>query len=268
MVPENPATNRRPTSLRAERDPEDFTGLDKGQPALKYVKFGLFHPWETPVAQQERAIRTRRAVLDAAATVFAERGYAAATVAEILSRAKVTKGAMYFHFDSKASLARGVLAAQTGMEHHVPRGLKLQEWVDAGMTLAARLPGEPLLLAGVRLSVDLQGRDVFGSVWPAWTQRTADFIEEAKRRGEVLPHVVPETTAHLFLGAWIGVQFVSQAVAGWADLERRTADLFEHVLPALATPAVLARLDTAPDRGSRVIAEAEAVSVTAGAADG
>ncbi|MFE4410164.1 ScbR family autoregulator-binding transcription factor [Streptomyces sp. NPDC056821] len=232
------------------------------------------------MAQQERAIRTRRAVLDAAAAVFAERGYAAATVAEILSRAKVTKGAMYFHFDSKASLARGVLAAQAGIEHHVPRELKLQEWVDAGMTLAVRLPREPLLLAGVRLSADLQGRDVFGSVWPAWTQRTADFIEEAKRRGEVLPHVVPETTAHLFLGAWIGVQFVSQAVAGWADLERRMADLFEHVLPAIATPAVLVRLDTASDRGSRVIAEAEAeagagagagskaVSLTAVAGDG
>ncbi|MGW1911704.1 ScbR family autoregulator-binding transcription factor [Streptomyces sp. NPDC002076] len=207
------------------------------------------------MAQQERAVRTRRAVLEAAAAVFAERGYAAATIAEILTRAGVTKGALYFHFDSKAALAQGVLQEQMSTEYHVPRELKLQEWVDAGMTLAERLPREPMLLAGVRLSADLQGRDVFGSAWPAWAELTGSLLTEAKERGEVLPHVVPDETAQVFLGAWIGVQFVSQAVAHWADLDHRMSALFDHLLPAIAAPAVLVRLDTAPDRGARVIAE-------------
>ncbi|MGW0209524.1 ScbR family autoregulator-binding transcription factor [Streptomyces sp. NPDC003233] len=207
------------------------------------------------MAQQERAVRTRRAVLEAAAAVFAERGYAAATIAEILTRAGVTKGALYFHFDSKAALAQGVLQEQMSTEYHVPRELKLQEWVDAGMTLAERLPREPMLLAGVRLSADLQGRDVFGSAWPAWAELTGSLLTEAKERGEVLPHVVPDETAQVFLGAWIGVQFVSQAVAHWADLDHRMSALFNHLLPAIAAPAVLVRLDTAPDRGARVIAE-------------
>ncbi|WP_030950135.1 ScbR family autoregulator-binding transcription factor [Streptomyces sp. NRRL S-646] len=210
------------------------------------------------MAQQERAVRTRRAVLEAAAAVFAERGYAAATIGEILTRAQVTKGALYFHFDSKAALAQGVLEAQVTTDYHVPRELKLQEWVDAGMTLAKRLPQEPLLLAGVRLSADLQGREVFGSAWPAWTELTAAFLTEAKERGEVLPHVVPGETAQVFLGAWIGVQYVSQAMAGWADLEVRMSALFSHMLPAITAPAVLVRLDTAPDRGARVIAEVRA----------
>jgi AcrR family transcriptional regulator len=218
------------------------------------------------VAQQERAARTRRAVLEAAATVFAERGYAAATIAEILNRANVTKGALYFHFDSKAALAQGVLEAQIGTLYRLPRELKLQEWVDAGMTLAACLPKEPLLLAGVRLSADLQGRASYGSAWPAWSELTETFLSEAKARGEVLPHVVPERTAQVFLGAWIGVQFVSQAASNWADLELRMSDLFDHVLPAIAAPAVLVRLDTAPDRGSRVMAEAHAMAAPAAAA--
>ncbi|MFJ4279508.1 ScbR family autoregulator-binding transcription factor [Streptomyces massasporeus] len=215
------------------------------------------------MAQQERGLRTRRAVLEAAAAVFAERGYAAATINEIHSRAKVTKGALYFHFDSKAALAQGVLEAQISSEYHLPRELKLQEWVDAGLTLAARLPREPLLLAGVRLSADLQGRDVFGSAWPAWTDLTTRFLSEAKARGEVLPHVVPERTATVFLGAWIGVQFVSQAASDWADLSLRMSELFDHILPAITAPAVLVRLDTAPDRGARVMAEAKALSMTA-----
>jgi AcrR family transcriptional regulator len=208
------------------------------------------------MAQQERAVRTRRAVLEAAAAVFAERGYAAATIAEILNRAGVTKGALYFHFDSKAALAQGVLQEQMTTGYHVARELKLQEWVDAGMTLAERLPQEPMLLAGVRLSADLQGRDAFGGAWPAWAELTGAVLAEAKERGEVLPHVVPEETAEVFLGGWIGVQFVSQAVAGWADLDHRMSALFNHLLPAIAAPAVLVRLDTAPDRGARVIAEA------------
>ena len=212
------------------------------------------------MAQQERAVRTRRAVLEAAAAVFAERGYAAATIGEILARAQVTKGALYFHFDSKAALAQGVLEAQVTTDYHVPRELKLQEWVDAGMTLAKRLPQEPLLLAGVRLSADLQGREVFGSAWPAWTELTAAFLSEAKERGEVLPHVVPSESAQVFLGAWIGVQYVSQAMSGWADLEVRMSALFNHMLPAITAPAVLVRLDTAPDRGARVIAEVRAHS--------
>ncbi|MER6471011.1 ScbR family autoregulator-binding transcription factor [Streptomyces collinus] len=209
------------------------------------------------MAQQERAFRTRRAVLEAAAAVFAERGYTAATIAEILNRADVTKGALYFHFDSKAALAQGVLEAQITTDYHMPRELKLQEWVDAGMTLAKRLPQEPMLLAGVRLSADLQGREIFGSAWPAWANLTASFLAEAKDRGEVLPHVVPEVTAQVFLGSWIGVQFVSQAVANWADLEERMSVLFDHMLPAIASPAVLVRLDTSPDRGARVIAEVQ-----------
>ena len=218
------------------------------------------------MAQQERAVRTRRAVLEAAAAVFAERGYAAATIGEILSRAGVTKGALYFHFDSKVALARGVLQAQTGNDYHVPRELKLQEWVDAGMTLAKRLPKEPMLLAGVRLSADLHSRDVVGSAWPAWADVTASFLSEAKERGEVLPHVVPEESAQVFLGAWIGVQYVSQAMAGWADLEMRMSALFNHILPAITAPAVLVRLDTAPDRGARVISEVRAqASALAGA---
>ena len=97
------------------------------------------------MARQERAVRTRHAVIRAAAEVFAERGYAAATIAEILDRAGVTKGALYFHFDSKEALARGVIEAQITGDSHVPCELKLQEWVDVGMVLAYQIPRDAVL---------------------------------------------------------------------------------------------------------------------------
>ncbi|UZJ29215.1 TetR family transcriptional regulator [Streptomyces endophytica] len=39
----------------------------------------------------------------AAAEIFNEYGYEAATIAAIIERAKLTRGALYFHFTSKRS---------------------------------------------------------------------------------------------------------------------------------------------------------------------
>ncbi|MFF4754701.1 ScbR family autoregulator-binding transcription factor [Streptomyces sp. NPDC002514] len=210
------------------------------------------------MARQERAVRTRRAVVEAAASVFAERGYAAATIAEILERAGVTKGALYFHFDSKEALARGVIKAQVTSDYRVPRELKLQEWVDYGMTLAHRVPRDAILLAGIRLSGGLQGSTRFGSAWPAWIEMSTALLTEARERGEVLPHVEPGQTAECFFGAWLGTQAYSEVSSRWNDLSERVSVLYNHVLPAIATPAALVRLDTEPDRGARVVHEAEA----------
>ncbi|MEU4168920.1 ScbR family autoregulator-binding transcription factor [Streptomyces sp. NPDC026665] len=207
------------------------------------------------MAQQERAVRTRRAVVEAAAAVFAERGYAAATIAEILERAEVTKGALYFHFGSKEALARGVIDAQITADYWMPRELKLQELVDICMTLAQRIPRDVVLMAGIRLSADVQGRELFGSAWPAWTELVTAKIADAKEQGEVLPHIDPRETAEFILGAWLGMQYLSEAYADWADLPERASTLFRYVLPAIATPAALVNLDIAPDRGLRVIQE-------------
>ena len=58
---------------------------------------------------QERAGRSRRAILDAARRLFAERGYADVPVSEIVLASGLTKGAFYFHFPSKQDLALAVL---------------------------------------------------------------------------------------------------------------------------------------------------------------
>lgn len=58
------------------------------------------------MARQERAIRTRRALLVAAAEVFDEVGYEAATISDVLKKSGMTKGALYFHFTSKEELAQ------------------------------------------------------------------------------------------------------------------------------------------------------------------
>ncbi|GGX82316.1 ScbR family autoregulator-binding transcription factor [Streptomyces fructofermentans] len=210
------------------------------------------------MVQQERAARTRRAVLEAAAVVFAEHGYTAATVADILKTAGVTKGALYFHFDSKEALARGVLDRQT--DQLLPaQAIKLQEMVDLAMAVAHRLVHEPLLRAGARLSADPIGRRHYGSAWPLWVGMVTQILTEAHQRGETLAHVVPGEVAEMVVSSFNGVQLYAQLETGLGDVERRVSVLLQHLLPSIAAPPVLMRLDVAPDRGARVLLEAAGV---------
>ncbi|MEV7936882.1 ScbR family autoregulator-binding transcription factor [Kitasatospora sp. NPDC088264] len=208
------------------------------------------------MVRQERAIRTRRLILEAAASVFDEHGYEGATIGEVVARAGVTRGAVYFHFASKRELAQGVVEEQFGRDEIPERHCKLQEFVDLGMVVAHLMPGDPLLSAGARLSL---GQDVFGDLsggaTPGWIARLEAVLTAAGERGELLPHVLPAETAWLMTGAWTGVQIQSQKMSGRADLERRVAVLYRHVMPSIAVPGVLAALDLGADRGGRVVAE-------------
>lgn len=53
---------------------------------------------------KEEAAVTRAIVLKAALSVFSAKGYAAATLDDVARAAKVTRGAIYWHFKSKADL--------------------------------------------------------------------------------------------------------------------------------------------------------------------
>jgi AcrR family transcriptional regulator len=64
---------------------------------------------ERPSGRREaEAQATRDALVQAALELFAERGYAAVGTEEIVARARVTRGALYHHFDDKRDLFRAV----------------------------------------------------------------------------------------------------------------------------------------------------------------
>ena len=64
----------------------------------------------TPVPRRRDRARTRAALLEAAATVFARKGFAAATLDEISETAGYTRGAFHHHFASKEELFLAVIA--------------------------------------------------------------------------------------------------------------------------------------------------------------
>ena len=71
---------------------------------------------------KEEALETRTRILDAAERVFYERGVARASLEDIAASAKVTRGAIYWHFKDKAELfdammQRVVMPAEDMLEH-------------------------------------------------------------------------------------------------------------------------------------------------------
>ncbi|MGW3480261.1 ScbR family autoregulator-binding transcription factor [Streptomyces althioticus] len=216
------------------------------------------------MAQQERAVRTRNAILRAAGEVFDELGYEAATISAILQRAKVTKGALYFHFSSKEELAQAVLTRQLTSVPRVPRrDLALQQGLDEALVLAHMLAaGEPLVRGSVRLTVE-QGSPQDGldrrAPMEGWIEHNVEILSAARDNGELLPSVDVPAAAKMFVGAFTGVQILSKVMTDRADLVERVADLQRHLMAGVAVPAVLVQLDFSPERGAQVFEEAAKV---------
>ncbi|WP_181795185.1 ScbR family autoregulator-binding transcription factor [Streptomyces sp. WELS2] len=218
------------------------------------------------MTRQERAKRTKEMILRAAGSLFAERGYVGTTLYDVYTRAGVTKGAFYFHFPSKESLAEAVLASQMEGAAYplVPRSLRLQELVDAGLAFACSIAEDPLLQGSIRLSLDLldQGVGVDAKLpFRAWIKQNHEALEDAKAQGELKAHVNTEEVAELLVGGFSGVQLLSYAISGRRDLPERVSVLLAHVLASIATAGVLPRLDLSPRRGREVLAEAGRVAM-------
>jgi AcrR family transcriptional regulator len=212
------------------------------------------------VVKQERAIRTRNLILETMADLFNDVGYDAATIAALVKRTGLTRGALYFHFASKEEMARGVLEEALTREGLRPQTFKLQEWVDLGLLLAYRLPREPMLRAAVRLSVDPKARRLFGTRWPDWVVVGRDLLIEAKERGELVSHADPAGISRLVVGAWTGVHLVTEALVDGPDLAEEISGLYQLLLPNIVSPAVLAKLDMSPYRAERLLRERPALA--------
>jgi len=75
---------------------------------------------------------TRQALLDAACMLFGDHGYAATSIDEITNAAKVTKGALYHHFNGKQELFAAVYeqVKREVSERAATAFLEPDPWVD------------------------------------------------------------------------------------------------------------------------------------------
>lgn len=203
---------------------------------------------------QSRALATRDAILRGAAEVFGARGYGLASIADIAAAARLTKGALYFHFASKDELALAVIADQHRRTMEASAAIlaegrpALESLVLLSGSLGRQLLEDPVVQAGIRLTTEI------GAAEQPVTEPYEDWfrsIEELTRRGieegDVSERVDPAMFAHLLSPAFTGVQLVSAALTGRADLMQRIRELWIVLLPGIVADGRLDELRTLPD---------------------
>lgn len=87
-----------------------------------------------PLGRSGRSTITRRRILDAAANVFEESGYAAASMDGIAAASSVTKATIYYHFDSKEALYRAIT-----VEHAERANRFVDSVVDSALSPAGKV---------------------------------------------------------------------------------------------------------------------------------
>ena len=189
------------------------------------------------------AEETRQRLLAAAASVFGEKGYDGAGVAEIATAAGVSPGAIYSHFPSKAELYAATLHAHGAAE--VERLLALGSGREAlstigerGIALGRRRPEEGALLVGAIVAARRhpEVRDVLRREFGEREQRFSRLITAGQADGTIAGGISPPATARFVTMLVLGSLLVAAMELPAVDEEDWTILIGDLVGRFLASP--------------------------------
>ncbi|MEU5685029.1 TetR/AcrR family transcriptional regulator [Streptomyces venezuelae] len=139
------------------------------------------------MVKQERAARTREALVRAAAHEFEQTGYEGTSLTRVAGAAGISVGALTFHFSSKAGLAQAVRtrgdAAVRACVAEAGSGTApaLDSVVALTLALARLLEEDEVVRAAVRLWREVPDSD---GTWSAlWLPAVAEALDRAGRTG-------------------------------------------------------------------------------------
>ena len=134
------------------------------------------------MALQARAEATRRRIIESAVGLFAELGYGETGLADVLQHAGVSKGAFYYHFDSKEAVATAIIdqfdsTAIRILEQEFDTDLPtLEGLIATTFAVQALMRNDKLTQVGHRLSLALDQVSSAGSrLYRSWTSRLVDL---------------------------------------------------------------------------------------------
>ncbi len=177
----------------------------------------------TSPPRQARAVERRELLLDSAARVFAQRGFAEAQMDEIAAAADTSKGGLYFHFPTKEALVAAVIGrAGDILRGRVQRAMTAAgddpvTRADAALATLIETLSAHRSLARVLVSETLGGsaaaRERVAEIEDEFTDLVAHELRRALDSGQLTlldAPLDPELTAR----AWVGM--VQSTLAAWA----------------------------------------------------
>ncbi|MFM9034486.1 MAG: TetR family transcriptional regulator [Mycobacterium sp.] len=158
---------------------------------------------------QARAEATRQRILDSAVDLFSELGYGETGLADVLQRARVSKGAFYYHFTSKESLAaaiiedfRGRVSVMLQTETDASAS-PLEQFVAASFASAAMIRYDKTARIGNELLQALsQISTTATQTYAEWTERFVKGFSRAVAGMDLPAH---RDVTELAQGVWAGV---------------------------------------------------------------
>jgi AcrR family transcriptional regulator len=192
------------------------------------------------MVRQARSEATRRRIIDSAVELINEIGYPASGLADIIERAELTKGALYYHFDSKEAVATAIIEEGAGTV--------LDAFRSAG---GSSSPAMENIVRGVFLVADAIAVDrvvqaasrllrTFGAFNPAakatyvlFQDEIAERVRSAIEEDDLRSDIDTEAIVASILAAMLGAELVSSALADGRDLRRRFALNWEILLPSI-----------------------------------
>ena len=193
---------------------------------------------------QQRSEETRNHLLTAAQRLFSQKGYDAASVADICTEAGVSKGAFYHHFDSKQALFLHLLEIWLKqMDQNFQSLRHTSPDVPSAIINMGRLAGGLMQAADVRDALFLEfwsqaQRDPV--VWQAAIapyQRYLDYFTEMLQQGITegsLRPVDPRAAARMLLALALGTLMQGLFNPRGADWAEETAQAVGYLMDGLA----------------------------------
>lgn len=205
---------------------------------------------EPLVTKQERAARTRDALIRSAAREFEQHGYALATLSAISAGAGVSPGALHFHFENKEAVADAVeceastVLRRTARIVYAHRSNALQNLADTSHALARLLRDDVVVRAGFRLScANDTGTEL--NLRQEWQSCVQQRLAEAADEGLLAAGTGRrQDLARTIVAATIGLEALCRDNGEWLSPKTVTG-LWRTLLPMLAGPESLAGLEPA-----------------------
>jgi AcrR family transcriptional regulator len=194
------------------------------------------------MVRQARSEATRRKIITSAVELFNEIGYPATGLGDIIERAKMTKGALYYHFDSKESLATAIIEEGStrladAFHNITTSSAPALEGIIHGLFVVADVMiTDQIARSGTQLLRAFgEFNDVAARTYGGWTaemiERTRQAIDEGDVRAELDPQAIGET----IVGSMLGAELLASATTAGADVLQRVTRAWQVLLPAIVS---------------------------------
>ncbi|MGV0643017.1 ScbR family autoregulator-binding transcription factor [Mycolicibacterium sp. XJ879] len=194
------------------------------------------------MVRQARSEATRQRIIASAVQLFNEVGYDSTALGDIIEHAGLTKGALYYHFDSKQSLATAIIEEGNAILLRAFSSITklsapaLERIIHGSFFVGHLMRTDMVARIGLHL---LQALGEFNEVavqqYEGWVHSVLLNVTEGIEEGDVRPDLDTRSISEAIIGAMMGAELLSSATTSGTDLLPRIATMWDVLLPGIAT---------------------------------